>query len=287
MKTSLANLPENKQGELEKVTGLIREKGENVEMIILFGSYARGDFKMEKDLDPRKKSGYQPSDYDILVVTKDKAAALNHKLWREVREACEEEGVATPVRIVTHDIEALNIKLAEAQYFFTDATKEGISLYDSGKFELAEARELSPEERTRIAKDYFEEWMGKAKNFFIDFKNALEREDLKNAAFHLHQTAKISYKTVLLVFTNYSPAEHFLLELKRQAMNQVPELEKILPYRTKEEERLFKLLDYAYIGARYDSDFHIFEDELKILAAEVEKVLDVVERACGAEVGGK
>jgi predicted nucleotidyltransferase len=42
MKTSLEHLPLNKRDELQVIVQIIREKFD-VEMIILFGSYARGD----------------------------------------------------------------------------------------------------------------------------------------------------------------------------------------------------------------------------------------------------
>ena len=38
----------------------------------------------------------------------------------------------------------------------------------------------------------------------------MERGSLKIAAFELHQAAEAAYKTILLVFTNYSKKEHFL-----------------------------------------------------------------------------
>ena len=42
MKTSLEHLPEHKQQELQRAVEIIREQV-NPDMLILFGSYARGD----------------------------------------------------------------------------------------------------------------------------------------------------------------------------------------------------------------------------------------------------
>lgn len=42
MQTDISRLPEAKQRELEQITEIIRAQGE-VEMVILFGSYASGD----------------------------------------------------------------------------------------------------------------------------------------------------------------------------------------------------------------------------------------------------
>jgi len=75
MRKSLSHLPKHKRSELKLIIEQIRKLSEP-EMIILYGSYARGDYKEEKDLAPDRKSGHV-SDYDILVVTAEKKTASN------------------------------------------------------------------------------------------------------------------------------------------------------------------------------------------------------------------
>jgi len=43
MKDSLAQLPQRKRGEIARIVSIIRQAVPQAEMIILFGSYARGD----------------------------------------------------------------------------------------------------------------------------------------------------------------------------------------------------------------------------------------------------
>ncbi len=50
MKKSLKHLPQNKQEELNKIVTAIQKTCKDVEKIILFGSYARGDYKEMKEL---------------------------------------------------------------------------------------------------------------------------------------------------------------------------------------------------------------------------------------------
>ena len=87
MKISLNHLPQRKKGELARIVSIIRESAPQAEMIILYGSYARGDYKEQKDLAPDRKSGHV-SDYDILVVTSEKKTATNAGLWHNVTEKC-------------------------------------------------------------------------------------------------------------------------------------------------------------------------------------------------------
>ena len=82
MKKSLSHLPRHKRDELKLIVEKIQSSIQP-EMIILYGSYARGDYKEQKDLAPARKSGHV-SDYDILVVTAEKKTADNTALWHNV-----------------------------------------------------------------------------------------------------------------------------------------------------------------------------------------------------------
>ena len=51
MKKSLVHLPQHKQDELELIKDIILEKIPDVRMIVLFGSYARGEDAERSDID--------------------------------------------------------------------------------------------------------------------------------------------------------------------------------------------------------------------------------------------
>ena len=283
MNNSLAHLPQNKQDDLQKVTSIIRARCTDVEMVILFGSYARGDYKEEKDLAPIRKSGHV-SDYDILVVTKEKSTAFDVGLWKRIEQECAAAGLSTHVRIIAADIQGLNIQLAERQYFYTDVKKEGCLLFDSGKFALAEKRKLTADERRRIAQDYFDHWFERAQRFFYFAETAVEKEWWKEAAFNLHQSTEVAYKTILLVSDNCNPNEHYLYLLNDMTAKIDHSLESIFPQQGDDKYELFEKLDYAYIGARYDPDYRIDKEELEFLAPRVKRLLDITEEICKEKI---
>ena len=66
MKDSLAHLPERKRGELAHITSIIRQTVPQAEMIILSGSYARGDWVEDVTVDGNTTYEYS-SDFDIIV----------------------------------------------------------------------------------------------------------------------------------------------------------------------------------------------------------------------------
>lgn len=282
MKKSLSHLPKLKQNELRLIVEQIRKNVEP-EKIILFGSYARGDW-VDGLHKQGKKTVKKKSDYDIFVVTKEKKTAKNLALWRDITKKCNKLALSTHARVIALDIQDLNIQLAEGQYFYTDIKKEGCLLYDTSRFKLARKRKLKPAEQKRIAQDYFDQWFKSAESFYEAFEHKFKKRDYKNAAFQLHQAAEHSYKAVLLVFTGESPLEHFLAILGAIAAESAPELKNVFPTKTRRQKDLLELLDSAYIGARYDPDFYITEDELKYLSKHVKKLLELTEKVCTKKI---
>lgn len=283
MKQKPEHLSKMKRDELKRIVSVIRKKCGDVEMIILFGSYARGNFKVKADLSADHKSGHV-SDYDILVVTGQKETVDNVNLWSDVTKACNSLGLSAYTRIITHDIQELNIKLAEGQYFFSDIKKEGYILFGSGDIKLADERELTPKEKQRIAQDHFDHWFERARDFYYSDRDNLNADRVKISAFDLHQVSESCYKTVLLVFTSYNPNEHWLASLSDMVVQEVSSFDKIFPIRTEEEKERFKLLDYAYIGARYDPKYQISKKDLELLAVSVKKLLEHTEKVCKQKI---
>ena len=283
MKKNCNHLPETKKEELKRVVSLITSCCDDVEMIVLFGSYARGKWKEEADLKPDRRSGHA-SDYDILAVVKDKRFAEGSDVWYQVAQKSRELELSTHIRVIAHDIEYLNLKLAEGQYFFSEIVDEGCLLYDAGGVTLSKKRELAPKEKQRIAQDYYDYWFDSAEGFFRHYTYAMADKDHKKAAFHLHQCAESAYKAVLLVFSSYCPHEHYLSILGRTAAKYDTAVGEVFPLDTREALERFELLDYAYIGARYDMHYWIARQQLELLAPCVERLMKRTEEICTTEI---
>ena len=282
MQKSLSYLPKNKQDELKLIVEKIRTFIEP-EMLILFGSYARGDYKEQKDLPENRKSGHV-SDYDILAVTIDKSIASDAGLWHKINSECRKLNTSTYPRIIAHDIDQLNNRLEQGHYFFSDIKKEGITLYDSQKHKLANKQELKLVEHKKLLQEYFDHWFDSSKSFYHQFEHALNDKVYKIAAFELHQSAEAAYKAILLVFTEYCPNEHFLSLLGEMAVRHNVAIADIFPDNTEEQVQLFDLLDYAYIGARYDPKYEITGEQLGYLAKRVEKLQELTQNICEAKI---
>ncbi len=279
MKKSLSHLPQRKRGELARILSIIRQTVPQAEMIILFGSYARGDAVEDVTKDGHTTYEYS-SDFDILVIVKSQSLADNLDLWYQLEDEAGKLPVQTPVKIIAHNINFVNGKLKKGQYFFSDIKAEGIILYDSKNCELAEPKELSPKERLAQAKADFKQWFEGANGFYRQFEHAMDDKDYRIAAFDLHQAAEALYGAVLLVYTNYKPKTHDLDTLRRLAANHDPAFFTVFPLRTKQERDCFDLLRQAYVGARYHDDYKITPQELKYLARCVELLQQQTKVSC-------
>jgi uncharacterized protein len=277
VKTSLDHLPHRKQRQLADVTAALCAEAP-VEMVILFGSHARGDWVD----DP--VGGYH-SDLDVLVIVKTRKIAENHEIWNPIEERLRKRLGETELSLIVHDIKDVNHQLEKGLYFFGDVKKEGIVLYDSQRFVLANERDLTPEERLRQGRVWFADWFEAADGFLGAFEDAFAKGGWKLAAFQLHQATERYYHATLLVFTAYKAKMHNIEELGKRALNQHPGFAGVFPRDTPADDELFKQLKKAYVDARYSSTYHITPAELSILRTRVLDLRERTDRICKEKLG--
>ncbi len=285
MDRTLLHLPKEKQDELGIVKDIILEVLPDVRMIVLFGSYARGDW-VEDVRETEGATHVYLSDFDILVGTKSGKVAEDITLLQQIDDRIEAAGVKTPCGIIYHSFGYVKEMIMEGHYFFTDIQKEGVYLFRTSKRRIGAIKTIEPAERRRIAEEHFDLWMEKAKEFCIDFNHAFERESYNKAAFELHQATECFYSAISLVFINYRFRTHELKLLNKKAVGYDAEFAQAFPQETDEERRIFKLLCKAYIDARYKKTFAVTKEELEKLAGSVGKLEVLAERICRVKIEG-
>ncbi|MHC5055046.1 MAG: HEPN domain-containing protein [Planctomycetota bacterium] len=287
MKTDLSYLPPEDQDALRNIAERICE-AVPAEVIILFGSYARGDWVADRYTEGGVLYEYI-SDYDILVAVPplgDADEGGAHERDRKVEMRIDEALQKSRANVIVHDIRYLNSRLEEGHYFFTDVVKEGVLLYDSGNYRLARARELSNAERKKIAEEDFEHWFESASQFLEGYATDLDKGYLKKAAFELHQATERFYTTILLVHTGYRPKTHDLEKLHARAAPHVPEVVRVFPRVTPAEKERFERLRRAYVGARYKKTYEITREDLEYLGERVGGLKSLTESACRKKIAG-
>ena len=296
MRTSLDHLPAGKQRELAYGVEILKEefakaiagrkaagvKDGQILKIVLFGSYARGDWVE----DP---VGRYFSDYDLLVVVSDEKLTDVLEFWepaekRLLAELSAGQRLRTPVNFIVHSLDDVNEQLSRGRYFFVDIVRDGIELLVVSDHPFVEPQPLAPATAMEEAQTYFDEWSGSAKGFLRSARHDIDDVDFKLAAFHLHQTVEHLYNCVLLVLTKYTPKSHNLVRLRSLAEPLDPRLATAWPTETKFQKRCFELLRAAYVKARYSRQYKVTADELAWMQARIEGLQAVVRDVCEARL---
>ncbi|WP_109831594.1 nucleotidyltransferase domain-containing protein [Reichenbachiella versicolor] len=271
----LAHLPKDKIQELETITQRIVDT-QKAEMVVLFGSYARGTYS-----EKHGKIRGRKSDYDILVVARQRSTV------REIKDLLENqfEDIDRIVNLEVHPIKFINSNIEDAHYFFLDVKREGIILYDTERFEFSDPVKITPKKRREIAEQDFEEWYEGAVIFFQKGKVSRKETNqkvFKNAAFQLQQCCEMCYTTVEMVFKHYRPREHKLEVLRRRMKKLDKRIALAFPQDTQEQKAFFEHLDYAYIGGRYlsEEDYSVTKEQLDYWTKEAKKLMKQTELVC-------
>ncbi|MFA6717012.1 MAG: HEPN domain-containing protein [Victivallales bacterium] len=283
MKKSLSHLPKHKRDELKTLTEAITERID-AEFVILFGSYARGDWVEDKYIGDDGIIYEYKSDYDILIVAKNPRRYEYNDSPKKIAAQAKALGVRTDLSLIFHSVTEFRKAVNKGKYFFVDIVKEGIMLYSSERVPLPEIKELSIEERKHYAQKDFDNWFESAIEFWGYFETGMHKKQYKTAAFQLHQATERFYTTVMLTFTGYKPKLHDLEKLDIRVQAFCDEFKDIFPRKTQKEKDLFDLLKRAYVEARYSMSYEITKEELEYLAERVKQLQSVTEKVCKEKI---
>lgn len=281
MKTSISYLPKAKQDDLYYILTLIRTHLPQAEMVILYGSYARNSYV---NYDERVEFGIPTcyrSDYDILVITngaadrkvEDKLKHIDNLYFRYPESQ-------TPIQFIHDTVKKVNSDLAEGRYFYTEIKRDGILLYDSGKFKLERRRKLRFDEIKLQAEEYFKDKFNSSEEFLLLAKFSYEQNLYKKASFLLHQACENAYVAIRLVYTLKNSKLHDLERLGKLVHKCSDDLSKVFPQDTKQEKHLFNMIKVAYIEGRYNPDFQITKEDIDALIPKVELLQEITRRVC-------
>ena len=290
MKIDVDHLPAVHQEELALATRILMDefavatsrstqpwkKNGKIRKIVLFGSYARGDWVDE----PEK--GYQ-SDYDLLIIVSHEDLTEIADYWYVAEDKIlRDTAIARPVNIIVHTLEEVNRGLKRGEYFWVDIARDGVVLYDLPGSELAAPMPLTAADAYEMASEYLAEWLPSIDRALAtakeqELKGADDLGWRKDAAFSYHQAAERAYTCFLLVRSQYVPRSHNLKFLRSLAEDREPRLVEAWPRSTKLDRRRFELTKRAYVEARYSAAYAIDNEDLQAIRAAVTSLRDIVE----------
>ncbi len=290
MNTDLQHLPARKRRELDRIKDILfaefadaialgnsewRKNG-RILSIILFGSYARGDWVDE----PYTKKGYK-SDYDLLVIVSHKKLTDFTKYWYEATETLmRDKSIRTPVSFIVHSLDEVNSALSEGRYFFCDIQKQGVVLHEKPNVKLATPKPLNAEDAYEMAKEHSEFSLDNAKASLDGSRFHFGEGNFNKAAFELHQATEATYAAVLLALTNYIPKTHDLRKLRALAEDLDKRLVAAWPRDNRAARANFNKLRDAYVKARYSKHYTISTEALNWLGERTKHLHTLAETVC-------
>ena len=295
MKNTLDHLPLVKQHELQRVVKVLHEEFEDkikrspqrskrgrILKIVLFGSYARGDWVE----DP---VGRYLSDFDILIVVSEMEFTDFSTYWSVAEDRLlRDRQVKTTPQFIVHTLDEVNRALRQGQYFFIDVVCDGVLLYELGettkdgavKHRFATPTPPDPQIAYDMAKEYFDHWWESASVALKFARFGIGEGHFNEAAFNLHQATERTYSAFFLTRTLYVPKDHNVRRLRSRAEDIDQRLRDAWPRDRRRYNRYFELLRRAYVDARYSPHYRITKEELEWLEARVVDLMDIVETVC-------
>ena len=295
MRSDLHHLPERQQRELERVRDTLLagfeaakrsggggtqewRRGGMVLKVILFGSYARGDWVDEPE------NGYL-SDFDLLIVVNhEKLTNIADYWWNSEDQILRDPTIGRTVNLIVHDVQEVNDALRRGEYFWTDIVRDGIALYEIPGHSFATPTPLGPPEVLATAERHWIHWtkqlddLVKGADFYVAAGNR------KLAAFTLHQAVEAAYACFLLVHTFYFPRSHNIKFLRSLAEDVNIGLVEAWPREHRFDRRRFELLKRAYVEARYSDQYDASAEDLHWLMTRVRHLRDLVADLCQTRI---
>ncbi|MNR96915.1 HEPN domain protein [compost metagenome] len=299
MRSDLHHLPERQQRELERVRDTLLagfeaakngggggtqewRRGGMVLKIILFGSYARGDWVDEPE------NGYL-SDFDLLIVVNNaKMTNIADYWWNSEDQILRDPAIGRTVNIIVHDLQEVNDALKRGEYFWTDIVRDGVSLYSVPGHPLATPQPMTAEDALEMAECWMDSkrgeidlWLENAETMLAKPAELLRR---RNAAFQIHQAVEAAYACFLLVHTFYFPRSHNIKFLRSLAEDVGTRLVAAWPREQRADRRRFELLKRAYVEARYSDQYDASAEDLEWLMARAGALRDLVADLCKSRI---
>jgi HEPN domain-containing protein len=177
-----------------------------------------------------------------------------------------------PVTVIVLHTAQFNNWLTEGQRFACTVIKIAVLLNDSNNIPLAIPNTINEEADKKAMEPYCTQGINKVNEFIAGAELYRIREQNKMAAFMLHQAAEQALLTILKRATGLHTNTHNIDKLLRYCSMVNYQIPAIFPRNNDTNERLFQLLQKAYIDSRYKEGFKINSNDLLTIIERVKQL---------------
>lgn len=213
-----------------------------------------------------------PNNLTLLILVSD----LHHKRICDLQDTIEQrcKGIADILTIVL-ETQTFIQSLQASQAFFTCVVRAATVIYtqiDLPSLSMAETNTvLNPAEMESC----YTAAINKAKEFLAGSDLFRIRKQYTMATFMIHQSIEQALLAIGKAGTGYCPNTHSIDRLIRFASLVAPSLYDVFSNRKEEDKMLLNLLQKAYVGARYKSDYKVHARELLLIDKKARLMHDI------------
>ncbi len=219
-----------------------------------------------------------PPTVNVLVVTRDRlsAKAFSNEIKSHIKF------LNINLNIIAHPISIVNSKLEDVCYLFSDIKKQGIEIYNSGRYTLNDSMKINAHKRVYYAIRDYRVWFNRAKLFFQLSITSKQKNHWGLTAFNLHQCSEMCYTCIEMVYKHHRTREHQLSILRKKIKKLDARVALAFPTTSKKEKDFFAYLDLAYASGRYLNveEFPIIEEQLEYWFKETAQLISLTQIIC-------
>ena len=180
--------------------------------------------------------------------------------------------IGTHLSFSLHHAGRVNAAVAEGHIFYSFlCTKDNLMYWNEKKdWPVTTANRM--QELSLIAYQQFQNNFSKAETFREYATLSMAQQDNKLTAFFLQQAAELCCRAILTSLTGRDKKTHSIEVLKKTCRRCTAVVDHAFPSHTEKDRQLLKILDDAYIAARYDDDFSPAANDLERLLQKVQQL---------------
>jgi HEPN domain-containing protein len=182
-----------------------------------------------------------------------------------------------PVTAIVLNIERFIEWINEGHLFANTVCKVAECIHDAGNVTLALTTATDEQETIKTNETYWTQGINKVNEFLAGAELYRIRKQNKMAAFMLHQAAEHALHTIFKKATGLHVNTHNIDKLIRYCSMVNYKLPAVFPRNNEKNERLFGLLQRAYIDTRYKEDFTITTPELLTITERIKNLQEIMQ----------
>lgn len=217
--------------------------------------------------------GESTTHYFLLVLIRRNREASNNSVQDRIETVC---AAITQVTAFVIDFAQFNHWLQEGHGFACQVRTKARLLFEDLGMPFSDAREIDPDAIKKSRDAAYLHGVAMVEEFLAGADLYRGRQQNKMAALMLHQAAETALHAILKITIGLTMNSHNLDRLTRYCSLSVPRVAEVFKKQLEPENRLFHLLQRAYIETRYKETYSISTPDLLEITGKIRLLQEIL-----------